>query len=199
MIHNIYMKILVVIFLTVIFGGCATTPKPQLSRDEQLQISSRVYENKSKEEVLAAAEKLFKLSDGDDYKFFHSESGFYATRNWSVYLVLAAARGTDYWTLTTNQTKEGTSATIQLNTQTQTITPTATTDGAWTASSSTMPGQPIEGTAIYDIFWSRMDYLLGKNKEWMSCKTSDKKVKDKIVWGSNEALCNSFNVLDLTP
>lgn len=72
----------------------------------------------------------------------------------------------------------------------------ATSNGDWAASTTPMAGTPVEGTAIYDVFWSRLDYLLGLRSDWMTCKMADEKVKEKIVWGANDAMCNSFNVKD---
>lgn len=44
-----------------------------------------------------------------------------------------------------------------------------------------------------------MDYLLGVRPDWMNCKMADERVKEGVVWGANEALCNSFNIKDETP
>ena len=71
--------------------------------------------------------------------------------------------------------------------------------GAWTATSMPMSGSPVMGTAIYDVFWSRMDYLLGLRQDWMTCQMADERVKSGATWGTNEALCNSFNVKDAVP
>ncbi|AEC22239.1 hypothetical protein PT7_P003 (plasmid) [Pusillimonas sp. T7-7] len=57
----------------------------------------------------------------------------------------------------------------------------------------------VPGTAIYDVFWARMDYLLGKNDKWMTCEEANSRVKAAITWGPNEALCNSFNMKDAAP
>ena len=79
------------------------------------------------------------------------------------------------------------------------VVPMMTTAPAWTATTMPMVGTPVDGTALYDVFWARMDYLLGKRAKWMDCKEADRRVKQGIVWGSNENLCNSFNIKDDRP
>lgn len=191
-------RLFTVFFLLAMIAGCATT-RPQLSREEWLAVSSRNYEGVTKDQVISAAERLFRLADGDDFRIVHTEDGIYSTRNWLVYLVIAAATGIDYWQVKVTPAANSVKAVVQVNTQSQAIAPMATTSGAWTATTMPMAGTPVNGTAIYDVFWSRMDYLLGKRPDWLNCQLADKRVKQGIVWGTNEALCNSFNVKDETP
>lgn len=192
-------RLLAILFLIVMVIGCATTPRPQLSREQWLAVYSRHYTGVTKEQVISAAERLFQLADGNDFTIIHTEDGVYATRNWSIYLILAAAMGTDYWQLKVTPDGDGVKATVQVNSQSQAITPVPTSSGAWTATTGPMAGTPVGGTAIYDVFWSRMDYLLGKRPDWMNCEMADERVKQGVVWGPNDALCNSFNVEDETP
>lgn len=192
------MKKYVVMLLGILLAGCATT-QPQLSREEWISVTSRTYDGVTKEQVIGAAEHLFNLADGDDFQIVHTEDGLYASRGWMVYMVFAAAIGTDYWQLKVVDTGSRLKASVQVNTQGQGVSPVATTNGAWTATTTPMAGTPIMGTAIYDIFWSRMDYLLGKRPDWMTCQIADERVEKKITWGNNQALCNAFNVKDQKP
>jgi len=192
------LKKIIILSLILFLMGCAT-PRPQLSREEWLAVSSRNYEGVTKDQALNAAEKLFRLADGDDFKIVHTEDGLYATRNWGAYMVIAFVAGTDYWQVKVTPTNNGIKAFVQVNTQSQGAMPMTTTDGAMTATMMPMSGSPVEGTAIYDVFWSRMDYLLGKRPDWMNCHCANERVKQGIVWGTNEALCNSFNMKDETP
>jgi len=58
---------------------------------------------------------------------------------------------------------------------------------------------PIQGTALYDLFWARMDYMLHKSNTWPTCQDALAKAKAGSVHGSNAALCNSTNVDDYSP
>lgn len=80
-------------FLTL--TACVSTPP--LSRDAWLSMTNRTYEGVTKEQALTSAERLFRLADGNDFMIAHSDDGFIATRNWLVYLILAAAIGSDSW------------------------------------------------------------------------------------------------------
>lgn len=184
--------------IAIFLVGCAT-PHPQLSREEWLSVTSRNYEGVTKEQVIGSAERLFRLADGDDFSIVHAEDGLYASRNWSAYVVIAAVTGTDYWQIKVTPDGNRIKASVQVNTQSQEVVPMATTNGAWTATTMPMAGSPVMGTAIYDVFWARMDYLLGKRSDWMNCRVADERVKQKVTWGTNEALCNSFNIKDETP
>ena len=191
-------KVVVLLVVSFLLAGCAVK-RPQMSREEWLETTSRDYQGVTKEQSLAAAEKLLRLTDGDDFRIMHTEEGIYAVRNWIVYIVFAGANGVDYWSIKSTPTESGVRMSVQVNTQMSTVAPVATMAGDWSASSSSMGGAPVEGTAVYDLFWARMDYLLNKNAVWTTCDIANKKVKDNLVWGSNEQLCNSFNVKDSPP
>ena len=180
-------------------SGCATSKHQELTREEWLATTTRTYEGIDREKIIKAAERLFRLADGDDFRIAHYEEGLYATRNWSVYVVLAATFGTDYWKLSVTPDKKNVRASIQINTQSQAVSPMMVSNGAWAATSMPMSGSPVMGTAIYDVFWSRMDYLLGFRQDWMTCQIANQRVEHGITWGTNEALCNSFNIKDNPP
>lgn len=192
------MRGLMAAVMVLMLAGCAVQP-PQMTRDEYLQVTQRTYEGKTPDDIYRAAEKLFVLSDGQDFKFFHTEDSMVASRPWSVYLVLAASMGVDTWTIRAREVDSGTKVSAALNTSMGSILPIPTTSGDMTAGGMPSMAGNVPGTAIYDIFWSRMDYLLGKTDKWMTCKEADARVKSKVKWGTNEALCNSFNVKDAAP
>jgi len=170
-----------------------------MSREEWLQATQRTY-GTTQENVIKATEKIFRLADGDDFKVAHHENGLTATRPWIVYMVFTGATGTDYWSLNVKDNNGKTKASIAVSTDGNAVAPIATTSpGVYSAGSAAIAGTPVNGTALYDLFWSRMDWMLGLRKDWMGCKEADAMVKEKKVWGTNEALCNSFNIKDTLP
>lgn len=191
-------KPLCVFALALSLAGCAVK-NPQMTRDEYLKTTQRTYQNITPDDVFKAAEKLFVLADGDDFNFHYTDDSMSASRNWSVYLVLAAAMGSDTWHIRTKNEGDSTRVSAMLTTSSSPVAPMVTTGGDWTATGLPGGGSIVPGTAIYDVFWARMDYLLGKSDKWMTCEESNARVAQKIVWGTNEALCNSFNVKDDTP
>jgi len=183
-----------VFFSSIIFAaGCAT--KPSMTREEFLAATTRTYD-KSPDEILNSAQKLLQLADGDDFNFSHSEDGLDASRNWMIYLVFSAAFGNDVWQVKTAKQPDGkTKVFVSASTNPgSTLAPLGTGVG-------TVPGtagNTVQGTALYDLFYSRLEYLLGINKEWMTCRDSEQKLKAKQVWGLNEALC-SVTTKDIDP
>lgn len=186
------------VVVALFIQGCAVET-PTLTREEWLAVTSRTYVDVTKDEALAATETLFDLADGDDFQISHAQDGLYASRNWVVYLIIGGATGTDYWKVDAVEVPEGVKVSVQVNTQTQAIVPMATTGGDWTATTTGLAGSPVNGTAIYDVFWGRMDYLLGESEEWMDCETAKRRVQEGLAWGINDALCSPFSVKDNLP
>ena len=193
-------KTVVMLVGVALLAGCALPKRQELTREQWLTVTRHTFPGVTKDQAIAAAERLLKLSDGDDVLVVHNEDGFVATRPWSIYMVLAASFGVDTWDV--RVTTDGPNAKIKVGvaSQSQALMPMPTASGR-DASVGTMPGggATVNGTAIYDLFWARMAYLLGQRTTWMSCAESDERVKAGKVWGMNEALCNSFNVKDETP
>jgi hypothetical protein len=184
------MNKLAVALIVSILVGCATS-RPHVTREEWLSVTSRTYDGVTKEQIIGAAEQLFRLADGDDFDIVHTEEGISTSRKWFALLIT----GTDYWQIKAvpvgNQFRVTVHVSTHIDPMDGTTRPTTTTvDPAF---------NPVRGTAIYDIFWSRLDYLLGERADWMTCKTADDRVDRRITWGGNSALCNSFNVEDKTP
>lgn len=191
-------KVLFLCFVSVVICSCVT-PRPQLTREQWLALTSRSFFGLTKDQVIGAAERVFRLADGDDFTIVHMEDGIYAVRKWSFYFILTAGFGADYWLVKVTPTPYGAKATVQVSTEAGSITPIGTTSGAWTATTVPMAGQPINGSAIYDVFWARMFYLLGKRPDWMTCEMANSRVSQGAAWGDNSALCNSLNMKDETP
>lgn len=182
----------------LIMSGCAA-PIKRMERDEFLAATSRIY-RAPKAQVLSAAEQVLKLADGDDVVFTHNREGFTAQRFWTVYLVLAASFGTDFWVLKTSEQGDLLLVELQVGTSAQAVAPMATTNpNTWTATSLPANAMPVTGPALYELFFARLDYMLGLRPDWPTCAWSDRRLSDKATYGGNEQLCNSFNMKDLTP
>ena len=189
---------LIALGAVLLTSGCATK-HPPMTRAEYLAMTSRSYEGVTPAEVFAATEQLFLLADPDDVQFTHGPDEIRVTRPWTVYLVLSAARGTDYWRI--QATAEGGTTTVfaAANQESNVIVAAPTAQGDVYAGTVPMGGAPIAGTAIYDVFWDRLDYLLGKRAAWTTCAESNRRQRAGEVWGDNSALCNGFNVANLLP
>lgn len=163
--------------------GCATAA-PQLSQAEWVALKTRTYPGVTSTQVVAAAEQLFRLADGSDFRLSYQAdgSGMKATRSWLLHLVISGTFGTEEWTLKVADRP----------------------DGAWigvdVAGSMGMimwgiipgPSHPrtdFESPALFDLFWARMNHLLGRSKEWRTCDMQSARVDAKATWGTLDPLC----------
>jgi hypothetical protein len=180
-----------VIIAASLLTGCVT-PHPQMTRAEYLKTTNRIYPGKTPEQVFTAAEELFRLSDGNDFQIQYTDDTLSTQRRWSRYLVFTAIFGMDYWTVRAIPVDGGTKVTINEGTAANALVPLATAGGDISVTSIPGNATPSVGTALYDVFWERLDYLLGVKQHWLTCDEADKMVKGGVVWGDNTPLCNAF-------
>lgn len=157
-----------VFIVSAALAGCA--PK-QLPREEFLALRQqtinemiRTYKNQSKDVIIAAAEKVLTYSD-DDYKITqHTENGFYASRDWFVYMVISAMESIDNWQITVEE--QGGDVVVKAT--------------SWHGGSKggilPMPmsaANPEEqfyvSPSLYRLFFDRLEYFLNIQSAWPAC------------------------------
>ncbi len=191
------MRTALTVMLICALAACA--PRKELTREEYLAATTHEFPGRTPEQVIAAGVELLKLSDGDDFVFAHEQDGFDATRNWSAFLIITAAFGTDHWRFRVTPTANGTRAVVAVSTQGQSTMPTPTTGGSWTAQTGPLVGSPVPGDAIYDIFWARLDYLLGAKRDWLNCTAALNRLESGVIWGRVDPLCDGLTQKDNSP
>lgn len=181
---NVFLLVQVVLLLNI-----TSCTHKKLSRDEWQKVGQKEYTGVSKEELITAAQKVLVLADGNDISFASTKDGFVASRNWQIYAALAANMGTDYWTFEAKEEKGKLIATIQPSMVVGTV-------GGY---SENQKGNPVQGTAIYEMFWTRLDYMLKRRSSWHSCKEGLDKSRSGETWGSLEQICDSITLNDDYP
>jgi hypothetical protein len=178
------MRQLILLVVIILKSGCSTLPLPQLTREESLAATTRTYDI-PKETVIAAAEQVLRLADDNDFKLVHNPDGFIASRSWTESMLLYIGTGTDHWVIRVDEEESKSRISIAIETR----------------SSTTLPedSSPPFGRATYDLFFQRLDYLLGYSSAWTDCKTANAELKAKKTWGNNEALCNLSYIKDEKP
>lgn len=195
------LKIWVAVLSTVIVSGCALNQK-KMTREEFLQVTRKTYQEVTPEQIFEASERLFILTDGDDFNFQHTPDSLIANRPWSIYMVLAATSGTDAWVVKatknpdTGLTDASVFVTIYYGGG---MSPMFMGNSASVVTSPAGGGTPPLGTATYKLFWDRLDYLLGKTPTWTTCEDIDNAVASGEVWGDAGPLCNVMNIKDQRP
>ena len=179
--------------LGVLLVSCATNRS--MTREEWLTNTQKTYTGVTKEELIKKAEEVLTLADGTDFRFAHSEKGFTASRKWIVYMVIAAAMGTDSWSFEVQEKNGKLIASVQAGTQAGSIG----ADGNGGTFTAPTMGEPIQSAATYKMFWDRLDYLLGKRTDWADCRTMKEQIKAGQIWGDLEHICDSITLNDDAP
>lgn len=138
------MRRMLVVVSALLLTACATTT--QVTRDQWLGPKARTYPGATPGQVLRVAEQLFTLADGSDFQFVHAPSGdrLTAIRRWMIWAGLFPMGGSDTWIVTAAPHDGQVRATVETMTQTH--------------SGSARRETP----QVFELFWSRMDYLLGR-------------------------------------
>lgn len=169
------MRFLLLLFFCGLLCGCTTTP--QMTRDQFLQTTQRVYSGVDKEQILKNAEEIFRLSDGSDYSFSYRENGLQAIRFYNVYMVLSVVSGNFVWNVDTEDLPGGTLVKIHAEDR----------RGGFLSPTYTYPINTLDS---YDFFWRRLDFLLGKSDKWISCQVArNEHMENSNVWCNLEPWC----------
>jgi hypothetical protein len=141
------------------------------------------------------------LADGHDFSFgYPDEHVMTAARRWMIYAVFALSTGTDIWQVRVDD--DGTArAFVTQNTGGMFGTVAPTTGGDFVGGGAPLVGSQgvsMQGDAIYDLFWARVEYILGLREEWRTCRAQDARIDAGEVWGSTEPLC-SVTTKDRSP
>lgn len=169
-----------------------------LTREEWQAAGQMTFNDVSKKELIEKAQQVLTLADGEDVKFTFRNNGFSASRPWLVYAVIAITNGTDYWVFDVEDKDGSLLATVQASSASSAITPYAVGGQVGTVSTTSF-GTPIQGTAIYDMFWGRLDYLLDRRKDWPDCRSGLQKIRRGETWGNLDQICDSVTLIDDAP
>lgn len=191
----ILINITILLSLLSLFS-CATSR--QLTREEWETVAQKKYNNIEKSKLIAAAESVMKLADNDDFKFSYTQNGILGSRKWLVYMVLAASMGVDNWLFEVTEKNGDTVASLQLSRQAGDMTGYSVGNSSGVVTTPNM-GYPAMETASYDLFWRRLDYMLGLTTTWTSCKDEEENIKKKLAWGNISYLCDSMTIANNYP
>lgn len=191
------MRGLGIFFLTVALAACVTKHK-KMTREEWLQVGQHSYVGIKKEVLIDKAQKVLELADGDDFHFSYTPNGFVASRNWFLYYVIGSTQGTDYWTFNVEEKDGKLVADVRASTTAGTLTAYSNGMGASTVTTPTI-GIPIEGTALFNLYWRSLDYVLGLTDRWEDCRDGLERVKRDETWGYLVNICDSVTLNNSYP
>jgi hypothetical protein len=154
------LRKLVGLLLAGLLAGCGTAPHQVRDRDDYLAEASRVFPGESRERVLKAAETVLRVSDPSDFEFRYTLTGFTGLRRYIIYAVLAAANGREKWEFMTEADPNGVRASVSISEE-------GTSSGGYT---QTRYEGAMASIPLYRLFWSRVEYMLGKRPDWVTCE-----------------------------
>lgn len=162
-------KIGLLIVIAFLFSGCSFTNVTFTS--DEVKTSKRVYKDISKDAILEASKKMFILANKkefiiDSYRDrIEISKVLFENKIYSVDLYL------DKWILEVYQFENETRANLTL----------VRTDALEESENIIVP------TDVFDLFWARLDYLLGLNQSWADCRTYQFK---RVIFDTT--LCDKF-------
>ena len=152
-------KILAALFAALMVTGCAA-PHQIRDRSDYLAEGTRTYQGENRERVIKAAETVLRISDPNDFEFRYTAAGFEGLRRYFIYAVLASASGREKWEFLTEPA--GTNA-VRASVS---ISDAGQASGGY--STNRYEGA-MASVPLYRLFWSRVDYMLGKRPDWVTC------------------------------
>jgi len=198
------------LLISTLLIGCAAQ-KP-LTREEALKqreilaaTTVRVYSDTSQEEVLKATEKILLLADGSDFKITHTKNAVIGNRLWSYYFVIGYVIGWDKWLVVAEKNGKDTTVGIRIYQDVQGFPMVARepsmggTGADWSIATLPSIENTYPGKAIYELFFRRLDYFLGKSKKWTNCESAALLVEEKKIDGDLTPLCDQITIKDDKP
>ena len=185
-------RVIVAFFAVTIFCGCASNARV-MSQSELKTTAARTIPGVTKKQVIAATHELWRLADGSDFTIADTEYGVGARRFWQVYVVLATWAGVDFWRVKATEDNGATTVSMEISTKAAPMIFSLGEPG------QTELGDQYGGNAIYNLYFSRLEFLLGKRETWTDCTQAKAKIRTGEWWGDVDPLCHSLNTNDHRP
>ncbi len=149
-------KNIVILVIFLFFSGCANRFVNSNTDIEKEQVSSRHYDNISKDDILNNIKKIFYITDSkfvvDSYR-----SKVISTRVNQYYRILDSILIIDIWEVSVTQDKNGAIVTLRATRQ----------YGEDEENKQTLSSKE------HNIFWERFEFLLGLTNSWKTCFSND--------------------------
>jgi hypothetical protein len=152
---------------------CACTPPPQITdRSDFLAEATRTYQGETTERVILAAQRVLEQSDPKGFEFRNTLNGFSGLRRYFVYAVIASQSGREGWDFTADREPNGG---IRAG---LTIADVGASQSGYNHSAYNVQMASIP---MYRLFWSRVDYVLGRSDNWTTCDDAEVQFHDTKI------------------
>jgi hypothetical protein len=160
-------KVFLVAAFAAALGACAAAPHQIVDRSDFLAEATRLYQGETTERVIDAAQRVIRQSDPKNVEFRNTLNGFAALRRYFVYAVVASARGREKWEFTADRDPSGA---IKAGL-------TISDAGEVYGNGRTPYENAMVSVPLYRLFWSRVEYVLGRSNDWPTCEDAEAELK----------------------
>jgi hypothetical protein len=164
-------KTYLVAALAACVGAC--TPPPQIvDRSDFLAEATRTYQGETTERVILAAQRVLEQSDPKGFEFRNTLNGFEGLRKYFIYAVIASQSGRERWDFTADRDPNGA------------VKAGLTVSDAGASQSGynhTPYDVQMASIPLYRLFWSRVEYVLGRNDNWQTCDEAELQFHDTKI------------------
>ncbi|OKH89226.1 hypothetical protein [Thalassospira sp. TSL5-1] len=198
---NIF-KAIPVLMLVAVLSACATAPQQSLTDIRELQTkrqqaATRTF-NKTPDQIYDAAQTVFNAMDGGDFIYDLKEDRLLASRWWTFYAVFATGFGRQYFEVVTKPNDAATVVTLGEDEDAHTgmfSTPVSTQF----KDHLSVGGNSRIGATIgdYNLFFDRLDYVLGLSDSWPSCENAQ--TYRNMETSKRLVFCDLVGIDDKTP
>jgi hypothetical protein len=163
------------VYLVAAFAACvgACTPPPQIvDRSDFLAEATRTYQGETTERLILAAQRVLEQSDPKGFEFRNTLNGFEGLRKYFIYAVIASASGKERWDFTADRDPSGA---VKAG---LTVSDAGASQGGYTR---TPYDVQMASIPMYRLFWSRLEYVLGRNDNWQTCDDAEVQFHDTKI------------------
>jgi hypothetical protein len=157
-----------------LLAGCTLSP-PKEAHWQGLH--GRVYEGATTDQALQAADEILRLAD-KDFRVTRQAGTLTATRYYALFAGISTQYGYDHWLVTATPVDKGSvdkgvdvQVQISRDADADVLMPIIGGSGVvgGTVANTSPPGKPVTARFPYRLFFARMDYLLRRSSEWLTC------------------------------
>jgi hypothetical protein len=152
-------------------GACAAPPQIT-DRSEFLAEATRTYQGETTERMILAAQSVLEQSDPKYFEFRNTLNGFSGLRRYYVYAVIAAQNGRERWDFTADR---GPNGAVRAG---LTIADVGASQSGY---NRTAYDVQMASIPMYRLFWSRVDYVLGRSENWTTCEDAEVQFHDTKI------------------
>jgi hypothetical protein len=151
-------------------AACKTTPDLLLDEAAFTSTTTRRFPGETRERIVRAAEAVLRQSDPSRQITTQTE-GFASFKQFESYGFVVAEGSDDLWTVTSRDLADGAEAVVRL----------APRSGAAPAGPAISITEGRNPAPLYDLFWRRVEYVLGRRPDWTSCGTAEGRLRGGSV------------------